>query len=118
MQLPLRITFRGFASSPAVEANIRMKADKLERLHPRITGCHVLLDAPHRHHHTGRIFSVRIEVTIPGAELIASREPAQDHAHEDVYVAIRDAFDAIARQLEDTVRRQRGDVKQQQNSER
>ncbi len=104
MQLPLQITFRDLPPSQAIEENIRKKAEKLERYHRKITGCHVVVEMPHKHHHQGRIFCVRIDVTIPGAELVASREAAEDHSHEDVYVAIRDAFEAVNRQLEERSR--------------
>lgn len=111
MQQPLRITFRGLERSEAIESVVRAKAAKLERFHGRITGCHVIIDAPHRQHHTGRVYDVHIDVTVPGAEIVASRDPGMNHAHEDVYVAIRDAFDAVSRQLEDCVRVRRGRVK-------
>jgi hypothetical protein len=44
---------------------------------------------------------------VPGAALVINRDPGQDQAHEDVYVAMRDAFDAAERRLEDYVRKSR-----------
>lgn len=111
MQVPLQVTFHGTDPSPAVEERIRERANKLERLSSHIIGCRVVVEAPHRHHQHGQIFHVRIDITIPQHEIVVSREPAQNHAHADVYVAIRDAFDAAERRLEDYVRLQRGDVK-------
>jgi ribosomal subunit interface protein len=111
MQLPLQISFRDMPPSEAVEAKIRERAARLDRYYDRIMGCRVVVEAPHRHHHQGKLFHVRIELTIPNGELVVSREPAQHHAHEDVYVAIRDAFNATQRRLADYARRQRGDVK-------
>ena len=73
--------------------------------------CRVAVEAPHKHHHKGKLYHVRINITVPDKELVVSREPDQHHAHEDVYVAIRDAFDAMRRQLEDYARRRRGKVK-------
>ena len=107
MQQPLRITFREMESSPAIEADIRTKAEALDRFADDIIGCHVVVEAPHRHHHRGRVYHVRIDIKVSGAEIVVSRDPADNHAHEDVYVAIRDAFDAARRQLEDHVRRRR-----------
>ncbi len=111
MQLPLEIVFRDFPPSPAVESKIRQRAEKLEQFYPRIMSCRVVVEAHHKHKHNGMLYHVRIDVKVPGAELVASREHHDNHAHEDVYVAIRDAFDAARRQLEDRSRRRRGDVK-------
>ena len=111
MQIPLQITFRNMEHSDAVEAKIREKSAKLEKFAEHMTSCRVIIDAPHQHHHKGQLFSVKIDITLPGKEIIADRHPGQHHAHEDAYVAIRDAFDAARRQLEDYVRQRRGDVK-------
>lgn len=106
MQLPLQITFRNFPSSEAVEARIRAKAAKLEEFHPRITSCHVVVEELDRHRHQGRQFTVRLDLRVPGHELVVDR----DH-HEDVYVALRDAFNAAGRKLEEVARTQRREVK-------
>jgi len=105
MTIPLRVTFRGLPPSEAIEERIRQKAEKLERLHGDITSCHVVVETPHRHQHSGRLYSVHFDVTIPGAELAVSREPGKDHSHEDVYIALRDAFAALLRQLDDHSKR-------------
>jgi ribosomal subunit interface protein len=106
MPIPLQVTFRDMPPSDAVETRIREKTEKLARHYDRIMACRVVVESPQRHKHQGKLHSVRIDLTVPGAELVANH--AQD---EDVYVAIRDAFDAMTRQLEDYARRQRGDVK-------
>ena len=111
MQLPLQITFRNMESSVAIESRVRERASKLDTVCDHIMGCRVVIEAPHRHHHKGKLYHVRIDLTVPQGELVVSREPKDNHAHEDVYVAIRDAFKAAERQLEDYVRRQRGVVK-------
>ena len=111
MQLPMQISFRGMEPSDAVETKIRERVGKLERFYDRIMGCRVVVESPHRRHHQGKLFHVRVDLTVPGGELAVSREPAEHHAHEDVFVAIRDAFDAAQRRLEDYARRQRGDLK-------
>ncbi len=108
MEIAPKIQFRGMAPSPAVEARVRERIDGLAQYHPRITSCTVVLDAPHRHSRKGKIYCVSIDITIPGAELVVGKDAAANHAHEDVYVAIRDAFDAVTRQLEDAVRRMSG----------
>ena len=106
MQIPLQVTFRDMEHSDAVETRIREKAEKLQRYYDRIMGCRVVVEMPQRHKHQGKLHSVRIDLTVPGAELVANHTQ-----HEDVYVAIRDAFDAMSRQLEDFARKQRGEVK-------
>ncbi len=110
MQLPLQITFRNVPSSVAIEAKIREKTEKLNKLYSRLMGCRVAVEAPHRHHQ-GNLYHIRIDLTVPGGELVVNRTPSGHQAHEDIYVALRDAFDAAKRELQDYVRRQRGDVK-------
>jgi cold shock CspA family protein/ribosome-associated translation inhibitor RaiA len=110
MQLPIQITFRHMKPSEQVEANIRQKAEKLDQVHDHIMSCRVIVESDHKHHHQGNLFHIRIDVTVPGKELVVSREP-QNHAHEDVYVTIRDAFDAMCRLLKNHARKQRYEVK-------
>jgi ribosomal subunit interface protein len=111
MDIPLQVTFRNMDRSDTVEAKVRERAAKLETYYDHITSCRVVVEAPQRRHHKGKLFHVRVEMRVPGRELIASRHPAKKHAHEDVYVALRDAFDAARRQLEDYVRKLDGRVK-------
>jgi ribosome-associated translation inhibitor RaiA len=111
MEIPLQITFRGMAPSDAIDAAIRDKARRLEHFYGRVTGCHVIVDAPHRHRRKGEVYRVTVDLTLPGREIVVSREAGRDSAHEDLYVALRDAFVAATRQLEDYVRVRRGDVK-------
>jgi len=111
MQRPLEIRFRQMEPSPAIEARIREKAAALERFSERITGCRVIVEQEHRHHRQGNLFRVRVEIDAPGRELAATHTGPKDHAHEDVQVAIRDAFDAAVRRLEDHVRKHGGKVK-------
>lgn len=106
MRLPLQLTVRNMSLSEAAETDIREKAARLDSFYDQVMGCRVIVEAPHRHHHKGVLYNVRIDMTVPGSEIVIKREP-----HEDLYVAIRDAFDAARRQLEDFARRRRGDVK-------
>ncbi|MGI9413592.1 MAG: HPF/RaiA family ribosome-associated protein [Hyphomicrobiales bacterium] len=108
MQTPPQISFVGMDPSPAIESRVMERIEKLEEFHKRITSCRVAISAPHRHGRKGRIYDVRIDVSVPGGEVVVNREPGQNHAHEDVYVAIRDAFKAAQRQLEDHVRKHSG----------
>jgi ribosomal subunit interface protein len=108
MQLEPQITFRNMGPSPAMETQIRQRLDELNHLFDRITGCRVVVEAAHRHQRKGRIYHVRVDLSVPGNEIVVKRDPPEHHAHEDMHVAIRDAFDAVRRQLEDHVRRSRG----------
>ena len=105
MQQPLQITFRGMEPSEAVEARVRELAARLERFYDRIITCHVTIEQPHQHHRQGSLFEVRLLIGVPGREIVIDGEGSQNHAHEDPYVAIRDAFDSAVRQLEDEVRK-------------
>lgn len=111
MQVPLEITFRGFPHSDAVETKIREKTAKLEQFCDHIISCKVAVEAEHRHQHQGNLFHVRIDLSVPQKHIIVSREHHDKQAHEDLYVALRDAFDVAKRQLEEYTRMQRGEVK-------
>jgi len=111
MSLPPQITLRGMGHSPAIEQAIRGKLSWLQRYFPHIIGCRVTLEAPHRHHRKGRLYHVRIDLTVPGGDLVVARDPSLHLAHEDVLVAIRDSFDAARRELMDYARRKRRQVK-------
>jgi ribosomal subunit interface protein len=112
MQLPLQISFLNLPPSPSVEAVVKEKAEKLDRFAEHIMSCHVFIEAPHKHQHKGELYQVRIDITVPDKEIVATHHSDRNHAHEDVFVAIRDAFNAAKRQLEDYVRQRRSDVKQ------
>jgi len=111
MRLPLQITYRNMSPSEAVDRCIRERAERLDQFCDRITSCRVVVEARHRRHHQGTLYHIRIDLTAPGDEIVVSREPAMHRTHEDVYVAIRDAFDAVRRRLEDYMRRHRRQIK-------
>ena len=100
MQLPLQIVMQNVDRSEALEARIRDSAAKLERLHPRIMSCRVAVDEIDKHQQQGRQYRVKVEVRAPGRNQAVSTL----HHHEDVYVALRDAFDSVRRELEEKVR--------------
>jgi ribosomal subunit interface protein len=106
MKTPLQITFRDIERSDAIEAHIRDKAAKLETHFEPIMSCRVVVEVPHQHKHQGKSYNVRIDIGVPGSEIVVNRD-----RDEDVYVALRDAFDAATRQLEDYARRLRRETK-------
>lgn len=107
-----QITFRDMDPSPAIEEYAMERAAKLDRFCDSIQRCHVTIEVPHRHHLHGKRYNVRIDVTVPGAEIVVARDPAENIAHEEVHAAIDAAFDDAQRRIEDHVRRRRQDVKQ------
>jgi ribosomal subunit interface protein len=111
MQLPLQITFRDIAHSDPVEQYVRQKAAKLDALDPRVMSCRVAIEMPHRHARHGEHFRVRVDITVPGGEIVVGHAPGDKKAYEDLYAAIDAAFDEAGRRLQDFVRRQRSDVK-------
>ena len=106
MRIPLQITARNLEMTDAIDAAVRKRADKLEQFSDCITSCRVVVECPHRHHHKGVLYNVHIDLTLPGKELVITREPA-----EDLYVAIRDAFDAATRQVREYMQKKSGHVK-------
>jgi ribosomal subunit interface protein len=106
MKIPLQISLHGIAHSNALYNAIQEKAEKLDRYYDRIMSCRVVLELAGRHRRQGKQFTVHIDVKVPGGEIVVNK--AHD---EDLQIALRDAFDAARRRLEDYARGQRGDVK-------
>jgi ribosomal subunit interface protein len=118
MKIPLEVTFQGFDSSDAVRAEVEKRADKLERFFKDITSCRVVLEAAHKSAHQTRHYQVHVDITVPGKEIVASSDPRPDeNDHDDIYIAIRDAFDAAERQLKDYAEKLRENRKQQNRAE-
>lgn len=129
MQSPLQITFRNMTPSATIEEWVRTEVDKLDSFYNRVERCRVAIEVPHRHHRKGSPFHVRIDLTVPGEEIVVKRQPSLSHRarqlgeteikkqlevktpHKNLRVAINDAFRAAGRRLQDYARRQRGDVK-------
>lgn len=111
MKLPVQIAYRNVEHSDAIEALVRQRAAKLDTFLDRIMACRVMLEAPHRHQRHGRDYHCRIDLTVPGGEVVVAREPTESTTHQDLYAAVDAAFDVAQRRLEDFTRRARGDVK-------
>ena len=115
-QVPLQIVFRNMDKSLAVERAVEDRIMKLERFAHDIIRCKVTVEAPHKHHTKGNLYHVTVDLHLPGAEIIVNRDPSENHAHEDIYVAIRDAVNAANRQMQDYVRMRRTNVKRHEQS--
>jgi cold shock CspA family protein len=129
MQSPLQITFRNITPSATIEEWVRTEAVKLDSFYNRVMGCRVTIEVPHRHHRKGSPYHIRIDLTVPGEEIVVKREPSLSHRaqqlgetdikkhlevrtpHKNLRAAINDAFRAAGRRLQDHARRQRGDIK-------
>jgi hypothetical protein len=98
------------ATSPAVETRVRELADHLGVFSDRIHSCRVVVDSPHRHHHQGKIFNVKVHVGLPGEDVVVDMQRPDRDGHEDVYVVLRDAFDAARRQLQQRMSTLRGET--------
>jgi ribosome-associated translation inhibitor RaiA len=107
MKLPLQVIFRDMVPLPSLEGDIRRRAAKLEQFAPELTSCHVAVEASANRHRQGHVYTVRIDVRVPGEEIFTG----EHHADEDIAIAVRGAFDAMGRRLEDYIRRRRGQVK-------
>jgi cold shock CspA family protein len=111
MRLPLQIAFHNLPPSDEVEAKIRDEAERLDEFYDPIMSCRVVVDVPHRHHEEGNLYVVRIDLKVPGGEIVVKRDPAEHAEYRDLDLALRDAFDEARRQLEDRARIERGQVK-------
>jgi cold shock CspA family protein/ribosome-associated translation inhibitor RaiA len=129
MKIPLQVTFRNMEPSPIVEEWIRAEAEKVDTFYNQIMACRVAVEIPHRHRTKGILYHIRIDLTVPGGELVIKRQPnprnqarqagriemtkslEMESPHKDLRLAIDDAFRAAGRRLQDYARRQSGFVK-------
>ncbi|MBI3940861.1 MAG: HPF/RaiA family ribosome-associated protein [Acidobacteria bacterium] len=128
MRIPMQVTFRNLSYSDAVAARVQREATKLGTFYQRILGCRVLVEVPHRHHVVGNPFHIRVDLTLPGGTVVVNQAPSlyasgqrsemEEHtksdevaaSHKCLDVALREAFNAARRRLQDYARCQRGDV--------
>lgn len=112
MNTPLEIAFKGLDKSAAIEAKIAEKAARLEKHFDRMTHCRVVVSAPNKHAHKGKVYEVKIDIGIPEhAPIIVTHESNVGNATEDLSIALRDAFASAQRRLDDVVDRIRESAK-------
>jgi ribosome-associated translation inhibitor RaiA len=109
--LPLQITFRHLDHSAALESRIRALVSRLEKFDAHITHCHVIVASPPRHHRHGALYDFHIDIGLPDQVLAVRHARSGAAAHQDPFVALRDAFRAVRRKLEDYRRTRRGNIK-------
>lgn len=102
-----QITFRNMDPSDTIVYIVQKKAEKLGHFFDKIMSCHVIIEAPHRRHTKGTLYHVRIEIAVPGEEIVVNHDGHDNHAYEDAFVAVSDAFDAATRKLLAHVHRRR-----------
>lgn len=108
----LKIQYLGFGESEAVNTAVQEHIDSLEKMSPNILSCRTILTRPSRKHQQGTTFQVKLLLQLPGTTIVINKDPGLNHAHEDIYVAIRDAFLAARRKVEDYNRIRSGQVKE------
>ena len=108
MQIPLQITFRYIPYSDALATHLRRRAEELDQLFHGVISCHVVVDLAGHHHFHGDRYRVSIHVNLPGRSLVVNHDPADRRHLETARAAADGAFDEMARQLNDWVKRQRG----------
>ena len=102
-----QVLFRGLEHSQAVEEAVQKRAEKLERYSDQILSLKVTVESPHNNHHKGKVFHVGVEALIPNHDIVVNHDQHDKHAHEDIYVAIRDTFDAVERQIKEINEKER-----------
>lgn len=107
MRIPLQLSFHHLDPSAALEARVRELAERLERFSDSIVRCHVIIEGPPGHSHHGGSYTVHIDITVPGRQIAVHRAQVADQSHQDPYIALRDAFRAVRRRLQDFERRRR-----------
>jgi ribosomal subunit interface protein len=102
-----QVVFRGIEHSDAVEYVVHKRVEKLARFSDEIQSLRVILEAPHNNHHKGKVYHVGVEAQIPNHDIVVTHEQHDKHSHEDLYVAIRDAFNAFERRLKSVYAKKR-----------
>jgi cold shock CspA family protein len=114
--MDLHISFHGMDPSPAAEDLIRQQAAELERVSDRLVACRVVVESVNRRHRRGNMYGVRIDLSVAGGHVVVNHDPGVDHRHEELPVAIHDAFHATRRRLQDHMRRLDGEIKQHEEA--
>jgi len=107
MQVPIELSFHGCDHSDALEVDIKAHVAKIEEYYGRIMSCRVVVELPHKSHAQGKLFHINIDMSLPGAGHVNHNDRGKNPAHEDVHVAVRDAFNAIEHQVKRIVGKRR-----------
>lgn len=117
MQTAPQIDFQGIEASADRRQKVLSQIERLEERFGRATACRVVVKGPGGRHQTGGLYEINIHLALPDKrEVAVERTPHQDERFQDFDFALNDAFKRANRQLQDQVRRMRGDVKQHEAS--
>jgi cold shock CspA family protein/ribosome-associated translation inhibitor RaiA len=111
MQSPLQLSWRGLEPTPEMVEAIHTRVQKLERAFPELIGCRVLVEVPHHRHRKGNLYHLRVELAVPGPDIIVDRAPQEHQPSESFRVAVTETFKAARRQLEDCAQVRHREVK-------
>lgn len=111
MEIPPEIAYRNVEPSGVIEKKILDGIARLEEVYHRITSCRIMVELPNTRHNKGNLYRVRLDVTVPGKELVVNRVAPDHRSHEEVGQAIGEAFDQARRRLKRFAERRRGEVK-------
>ena len=115
MQAPIEIAFQHCEPTEEIQAEIAKQAKRLEKFSDRLTSCHVAIVGPQTRHRQGELFKIDIQIAMPEHhDVMVTRARGDAPEREHPLVAIREAFDAAVRQIEDVTRDMRGQVKDHQ----
>ena len=113
MQVPVGIAFRNCSPTEEMRAEVDKCVQRLEKFSDRLTSCHVLIQAPETRHRHGDAYRVMLRIAMPRhTDIVVDRSPTDEGENGYPLVAIRNAFAAAVRQIEDAARKARGDVKE------
>jgi len=112
MQVPIELSFHGCDHSDALEGEIHARVAKIEEYYGRIMSCRVVVELPHKSHNQGKRFHINVDMSLPGAGHATHHDHGTNPAHEDVHVAVRDAFNAVEQQVKKIVGKRRDDERQ------
>ena len=102
MQSRLQIAFQGCEPSDPVRASIEHEFKRLKTHDHHITSGRVTVIGPGDHHRHGASFQIHILLTMPPYEnIVVSQSPSDDERHQHIEVAVKDAFAAALRQVDD-----------------
>jgi ribosomal subunit interface protein len=105
-----QVVFRNIEHSQAVEDAVHKRLEKLGRYCDEIQSLKVTLETPHNNHYKGKVYHVGVEATVPNHDIVVTHDQHDNHSHEDIYVAIRDAFNAVERRLKSVYGKQRSRI--------
>ena len=113
METTLRVAYKNLDRQykESIEEEIGILSRKMQKFSPSILGCRIIVGMPHKRHRDGNLFRATVTLNVPGKRIVVSRDCSLRRTNENIYVAVRRAFDDAARQLEEHAFRMARQVK-------